>query len=730
MSEVAPDDLVPVAAPPDDLVPVVQDKGVVAPTLAKKPAPEPPGLAIRALGALVPATQLGTAPDMRELAANVLPSAKKFGEGMLQTFTHPIDTLQGLGNVFWGAAEKALPDAIVKRIPGHENHQQAAAAIGQFLVNRYGSPEAVLESMKTDPVGVMADASMLLGGTGSILSRLPATTKVGSILEKAGTAINPADIVAPAISKMASTLAKVPNTIIGDALTLSGAKSLETAYDAGKTGNPAFWDNFTGKVPYGEAVDSARQALTNMRNNMKSSYKLARQGDDANITFGWADDATPLDFSKIELAYDNALKSHSFKGVAQPGVADIAQEVRGLLDTWKAKAATDPSFATVEGLDALKQHLNSIYPKDVANRTGRAFASSVTKNVKQAIVDQVPQYADAMKDYWQRTRDIDEIERSLSLGDRASVDTGLRKLQSLTRNNVSTNYGNRLSSAEKLKTEGGVDIMPAVAGQALNSWLPRGAARWMAPFEVGAGGYLAGMNPSAIPYILTAAATQSPKLMGGLYYGLGKGAGTVNNLFPSKANAALLAGEMGKGYAGGGLISKLLVRGPLTAVKEYSSAIPSMKEFWESIQGIPRHAWTEDQKNIWSGLTADYANDSGRTLLYKGQNPHPMGGVNFNDDPAALQDTLTGMFGYDAPDVDQGDVYINWLLNMTPKHDYTKGVGEQILHDLRVQTGGRQYLTPTQNAYDFYMKQGFRPLENPDTGAFMLRKNTGGLIRA
>ena len=78
-----------------------------------------------------------------------------------------------------------------------------------------------------------------------------------------------------------------------------------------------------------------------------------------------------------------------------------------------------------------------------------------------------------MKAYSDASDQIMEIERALSLGKKASVDTGMRKLQSLARNNVQTNYGNRLSLARELEDAGGVSLLPSIARQARNSWTPR-----------------------------------------------------------------------------------------------------------------------------------------------------------------------------------------------------------------------------------------------------------------
>jgi hypothetical protein len=218
---------------------------------------------------------------------------------------------------------------------------------------------------------------------------------------------------------------------------------------------------------------------------------------------GWASDTTPLDMQPIADAYKAASDKFSFKGVPQPGVEQVKQQVETVLGDWVKRGQADPSFMTVEGLDALKRHLSTIVPADMTNRTGRAFVSEVVDAVKGGIVKQRPDYADAMKRYWQEASQLDEIERSLSLGDKATTDTALRKLQSLMRNNANTNYGQRLQSAAALATQGGEDVLPSVAGQAMNSWTPRGLQGAAA---IGAGA----MNPSA----LVAAPLTSPRIVG------------------------------------------------------------------------------------------------------------------------------------------------------------------------------------------------------------------------
>jgi hypothetical protein len=64
---------------------------------------------------------------------------------------------------------------------------------------------------------------------------------------------------------------------------------------------------------------------------------------------------------------------------------------------------------------------------------------------KSTIQKQAPTYAETMKQYADTADLVREIERSLSQGKKASADAGLRKLQTVLRDNASTNYGQRVN---------------------------------------------------------------------------------------------------------------------------------------------------------------------------------------------------------------------------------------------------------------------------------------------
>jgi hypothetical protein len=257
-------------------------------------------------------------------------------------------------------------------------------------------------------------------------------------------------------------------------------------------------------------------------------------------------DTAILKFDGIDDALSKAYGTVSYKGqIKNSKAADAVSRMADDIAEWKG---LDPKeFHTPEGLDALKQRLaGTLESIPFEEKTARLAAGKVYNAVKDEIQKQAPNYAKTMGDYTKASEQITEIERALSLGDRAAKDTAIRKLQSLARNNVNTNYGNRLDLAKTLEKEGGISIRPAISGQALSTLEPRGL--------VGRAGGLGTLAASVSnPYSLLALPFQSPRVVGeGLYYG-GRGAGLLvgaakkGGITPQRARlAGLLGYQLGR----------------------------------------------------------------------------------------------------------------------------------------------------------------------------------------
>lgn len=95
---------------------------------------------------------------------------------------NPIDTGKNVLNLGRSIVELA--------IPGEQGNEQLARDVGKFYVDRYGSVDKALNSFYTDPVGVMADISTVLGGAGAI-AKIGKAGKLGNALTKASRFTDP-----------------------------------------------------------------------------------------------------------------------------------------------------------------------------------------------------------------------------------------------------------------------------------------------------------------------------------------------------------------------------------------------------------------------------------------------------------------------------------------------------------------------------------------------------------
>lgn len=397
-----------------------------------------------------------------------------------------------------------------------------------------------------------------------------ATRTAGGAINGAATAglINPSDTgvgagIGGALPGGVALAAKGGNLISNGAATLAkntlgmasgvGGEALGTAYQAGKSGGTNFLDNMRGNVPITDVLDSAKGALTNMRADRAAAYR--------NGMVDISKDKSVIDFAPIDQAMSSLQTMGNYKGqIINKNASGVVDDLSSLVNQWKG---LDPAeFHTPEGLDALKKGVSDIRDTTQFGTASRKAADTVYNAVKDQITAQAPTYAKVMGDYSQASDTLGEIERALSLGNKAAADTSMRKLQSLMRNNVSTNYGNRLGLAQTLQ-DNGAEILPAVAGQSLSSWTPRGLA---GATTIGLGGLAAATNPA---YLAGLAAT-SPRLVGELSYGLGtlnRGLGSgISGLLsqPAGATPALLAGG-GGGLLGAGGLPPLLSRAPILA---------------------------------------------------------------------------------------------------------------------------------------------------------------------
>ena len=470
------------------------------------------GLAILTGTQVKVASEIDANTTWGEVAKSATESAPgsfvELGKGVVHAVTNPIDTGYMIIKLLSGGMQHLLPEGVVDFIDPEgrsAESKELASAIGQHYKKKYGSMAEIKKAIATDPAGVLADAATIFYGAGAAL-KAGQLSKIGTGVTKAGAIIDPINLAIQATSKTAGYAGGKVSQAITATTTGVGSSPLKTAFDAGKTGGEVlvnFTNNLRGKIPGLEALQIARANLQLLKQKRAKDYQKGMK--DINK------DPTELSFTKVDEALIKAQEAVKPKGIILDAKAQgILKKINKIVTEFKKSKNT--ANRTASGFDDMKQKIwNEISKIDRQKHPNAArILDDVYHQTKATIVEQAPNYANVMQEYAKATELLNEIQRTLSLGDKAMPDTALRKLQSIMRDNVNTNYGQRLNLMDELNAiEGSTDIMPVLAGQALSKYTPRGIQGATAPLLAASQYGIAGM-----PGLAASAAISSPRIMG------------------------------------------------------------------------------------------------------------------------------------------------------------------------------------------------------------------------
>ena len=485
-----------------------------------------------------------------ETIGNIPESASRYFGGLAEAVMNPIETAKTIGQLGAGALSLGLGDDFQQRLGISDESEQLATQVGELMVERYGSLDAAKETLKNDPVGVLGDLSTVLGVGGVGIAKTAGMASktaraAGETTSKIGGKIEPLAAVAAPVG----AVARIPGEITKQALgvtTGAGDEAISQAFQAGKAGGESasqFRENISGRVDPTDVVDAAKAGVKQIRDNRREAYltELAK--------FGKSE--TPLPIDRMDRVMAEALAANISRGksgtapprIRDPEVQKTLDELNDIVSEYKT---LDPlEFHTPIGMDDLKKRIGAFMQRVAKNKGYDSPEYALTKQVYDSIGRELrahdPIYGRIMKDYAEASDLIRQLETTLSLGGNKLPDTALRKLQSILRNNANTGYGARVKLADQLKEQGGVDVMPALAGQALQQISPRGLSRATAP--IGAG---VGVATGNIPGLVGALAASSPRLVGEAAFRAGQVAG-----LPGRAIGAI---------PGSGLVTSPILR--------------------------------------------------------------------------------------------------------------------------------------------------------------------------
>jgi len=169
---------------------------------------------------------------------NIPSSTLQLGKDLWTAVTNPLDTLGSIRNLAQGIVEKAIPDTINGVDFGETENEQLVNAVGNHLVDRYGSLDAIKTTLMNDPAGFMLDASAILTGGGSLAVKAPGVVgKVAKGVQEVGKAVDPLNVATSTAKytggKVAPFVKADPQDMLEQVMKFS--TTLDQRYGAGTT---------------------------------------------------------------------------------------------------------------------------------------------------------------------------------------------------------------------------------------------------------------------------------------------------------------------------------------------------------------------------------------------------------------------------------------------------------------------------------------------------------------
>jgi len=324
--------------------------------------PLPPGFKVvepEAAGKLPPGFRVvESAPQGRSLSGftnNLARSGGEFAGGLASAVMHPVQTGKALGSAALGAAQLA--------IPGEQGMEKYARAFGQMYADRYGSFEKAVDTFYNDPVGAMADLSMVMGGAGGALRGATAVTKAAGAT-RAASGLGRLATGATKLGRAADPMVNAAKAVTGPVKFLGEKVGLGTL-------NPVRLHQSALK-PYRKA--SQREPFELMK---RLSDTMADEGIDVNVD-GLIRQADLIEDINAKIADIVEVGSASKGAILDPN--RVAQAIEGLKRTkfyrGMPKAERDAAYGRI---DAFKELFLSEFPEIKGGTKGQRIGMTARR---------------------------------------------------------------------------------------------------------------------------------------------------------------------------------------------------------------------------------------------------------------------------------------------------------------------------------------------------------------
>ena len=383
----------------------------------------PPGFELET-GSGIPKQRRSFSDVPEEALANLPSSASSFYKGLVTAITNPVQTVSGVLDVGAGALQKLLPKDLVDMVNQIDNNPEAAKravdaanAVGGMFKDRYGSVEALKNTLATDPVGAAADLSTLFTGGASATARVAPTAS--KVMGTVGKYTNPLAPVTAAAGYGLALGAKGAGNVI-DAMT--GERAVNRAGNIIRNAlteegrapqNIAAAQNALANAPAGATVRQALADVTSPQIQYLGETVQAKTAPGAALSVQQAQEADRL--ARLQANTPNLQSAEAMRGnvsgplytaATQPttavNVLPLTQQIDGLLAANPGNAKLVSALNQVKtGLEASTnaQQVSSVLDnlKDLISNKDNKFIVKNLTNVKSTIEQALPGYQQAQQ---------------------------------------------------------------------------------------------------------------------------------------------------------------------------------------------------------------------------------------------------------------------------------------------------------------------------------------------
>ena len=354
-------------------------------------------------------SQGSSEPQWSDLPGNLLPSAGRNLQAMVQPFINPGETVRNIGGLTAGG--------ISKLIPGEPSNPKAKQAENLFdqLINvykeRYGGASNIKKTMIEDPTGFALDVASLLSGGGAALKGVGAAGKmnkvaqVGSAMQKVSEFVDPISLAGkvPGVKTVGKAVTAAPEGIVDSYLPRPKmAQEYKDLQDTLFKGESSFGGQVTDrtKVPMRtkKLVTLAHDKKLGVSNQIDEAIKpyLNEKVDVWEIVDPREPDPNRMTMTKLyEMINNSAIPNK------QPILKDINEVLNGIVDKAdikgqiKIKDIYELRKNTDRTLDQFFQNAKSV--DDVSPQ--QAISAVMANELRNVINDFVPDLKDLNHEY-------------------------------------------------------------------------------------------------------------------------------------------------------------------------------------------------------------------------------------------------------------------------------------------------------------------------------------------